>query len=159
MSSPLTARPGLFVAAGILAALGTLSGCSGDEPGQPAPSGSDFLSSTEAPLAEDGLPPEFPRDDAPVVPGEVVFSEGDAASGFSATVIVSSTTPRDALAEAVDLLTATGWRLNKTLPPAGSDASELSASLSREGDELVILQAIDSLEDVDLTYFVRAAGA
>lgn len=135
-----------------------LTGCSDDADDEPTPDGpSDFLGQTVAPDGEDGLPAGYPRDVAPLLLGQSSSSEDDPESGYSVTTIFSSARTVDVLAEAVALLTDAGWRVT-TPATGGADAPVLSTILSLD-DGVVIIQAVRSEDDVNLTYLVRPPAA
>lgn len=135
-----------------------LTGCSDDAGDEPTPDGpSDFLGQTVAPDGEDGLPAGYPRDVAPLLLGQSSSSEDDPESGYSVTTIFSSAQTVDVLAQAVALLTDAGWEVT-TPATGGADAPVLSTILSLD-DGVVIIQAVRSEDDVNLTYLVRPPSA
>jgi hypothetical protein len=83
-------RSALFVPAALVAALSitALAGCSG--------SGSDSSSTSTATAsatqASATLPSDFPKNDVPLVDGQVVVARGDKVNGWSVTVQPSSKT-------------------------------------------------------------------
>lgn len=140
------------IAAASLLALGGTSACSEDSsrPAGPEPT-EVFLSEAATPDAEDGLPPDFPRDAVPVLTGEVASSDGDAEAGFSVTTNIYSAEAEPVLDQAITLLEEAGWQLSDRTKELGIP----SASLSLPAGGLVILQAVPSEDDVTLTYFAR----
>lgn len=131
-----------------------LTGCSDDAGDEPTPDGpSDFLGQTVAPDGEDGLPAGYPRDVAPLLLGQSSSSEGDAEAGFSVTTTFSAAQTVDVLAQAVALLTDAGWEV--TAPATGGAAAERLATTLALDDGVVIIQAVRSEDDVNLTYLVR----
>lgn len=135
-----------------LIVLGGAAGCSDDSsrPADPEPTGA-FLSEAATPDAEDGLPPDFPRDAVPVLDGEVASADGDAETGFSVTTDIYSAEAESVLSEAIAALEEAGWELTDRTDELGIP----SASLSLPRGGLVILQAVPSDDDVSLTYFAR----
>lgn len=129
------------------------SACSGDE-ADDAPTGPEtFISETADPRGEDGLPAGFPRDVAPLVSGQVSSVSGDAEQGWSINTTVDSSDVEGTVDQAVDLLVEAGWTAR---PAVETNVEGLEQrSLSREGDDLVIIQALPVEDSTSLTYLVQ----
>ncbi len=83
-------RKKLFVPAALaitIAVGGGLAGCS-----TASPSGSTSSSSASASTSAAKLPSSFPKSDVPIVDGKILVATGDADTGWSVTVIPTSTT-------------------------------------------------------------------
>lgn len=149
--------PRALAATAVLAVL--LSGCSDDNAESPdgnAPT--DFLGQTVSPDGEDGLPEDYPRESAPLLLSQSTSSEGDGKAGYSVTTTFSSAETVDVLAQAVALLTDAGWEV--TSPASeGAEAQRLATTLGMGEDGVIIIQAVRSEDDVNLTYLVRPPTA
>ncbi len=83
-------RRKLFVPAALaitIAVGGGLAGCSTG-----SSSGGSSSPSASASTASATLPSSFPKSDVPIIPGEIHVAQGDAATGWSVTVIPTSKT-------------------------------------------------------------------
>lgn len=160
--TPLTPRrrKGVLPAVGLALAL-TLgaSACSGDEEPS-APSGAPTEASEgDAPveLEEDGLPAAFPREDVPVVDGDVVSVSEPNDGNNAYTVLVSfDGTPAEAVGAAVDQLESAGWEASTEItgePP-------VPQVLSKSGGEArrVILTNTPQQELTNLTYSISVTN-
>ena len=140
-------RRALGVAA-LCAAL--LTGCSGDD--DPAPP--DGSAGPERPLptmGEDGLPADFPREEVPIVDGEVTsVKEGRAQDPGYALAVVVDAEPEDALEDAVSLLEGAGWERR-------DDGGGALVQVLRRDTDLVVVTSAPSSNRALVSYAIDLA--
>ncbi len=138
-----------------------VAGCSGgsDEP-SPAPSSSAASGSADATNApvqrgEDGLPVDFPRDDVPVVEGQVLSATEPTKDSGAFTVLVGlpGTPAAEAKEQALELLAGAGWELK-----SGSGDAATDAQLLTMGAGQVIVIVGDQRGETAVTYSVKSGS-
>jgi hypothetical protein len=86
-----------------------LTGCT-DSDSLPQPDGARAPGRPLQTLSADGLPQDFPRDEVPVIDGEVTsVQQGNAKNPGYAIAVVVDGEPAAAMGKAVRLLEAAGW--------------------------------------------------
>ncbi len=158
----LRVRPRLALAAlAALVASTVVAGCSGDgdEP-SPAPSsspasGEPTASNTPVQRGDDGLPVDFPRDDVPVVTGQVLSANEPTKDSGAFTVLIAlpGTSAEEAKQQALALLTDAGWELK-----GGSGAAATDAQLLTMGAGQVIVLVGDQRGETAVTYSVKSGS-
>lgn len=132
-----------------LTALGAvlLAGCSDgddqDDPGQAVDPGRPLQT-----MGEDGLPADFPREEVPIVAGEVTsVTEGGAKNPGYAVAVVVDGAPDTALTEAVGLLEDAGW--------TASAADDPAVQVLRRDQDLVVVTSAETSGRVLLSYAIE----
>ena len=145
-------RP-LASAALVLTAM-TATACSGGSEPAPEPSASPSAA-TQQPVERgaDGLPVDYPRDEVPVVKGDVASATPPSKDfdGYTVQVLLDSD-PAAAVADAVALLESAGWQAPSTTAPDSA-----AVLLTRDSDR-VILTTNEQQGETALTYSVLLDG-
>ena len=112
-----------------------LAGCSGSDGGSADPEPTARPGSPLATVAPDGLPADFPRDEVPLIKGDVASVEkgGPKDPGYAVAILTDASRPT-AVAKAVALLEGAGW----TARPSGRGNPPPVRVLTR-GDRQVII--------------------
>ncbi|GAA1145814.1 hypothetical protein GCM10009606_26100 [Nocardioides aquiterrae] len=112
-----------------------LAGCSGSDGGSADPQPTARPGSPLSTVAADGLPADFPRDEVPLIKGDVASVEkgGPKDPGYAVAILTDASRPA-AVAKAVALLVGAGWDAK----PAGRGNPPPVRVLTR-GDRQVII--------------------
>jgi hypothetical protein len=123
--------------AALVLLLGVGAGCTGsDDQPESAPSEPGRPLET---MGSDGLPEDYPRDEVPLVEGEVTSVEPGAKDdpGYAVSILTDDS-PEAAIADAVDLLESAGWA---TTTDGGASAVQV---LTKGQDQVIITNTVTS---------------
>lgn len=124
-----------------------LTGCTGDDD-EPADPGSSEPGRPLETRGEDGLPADFPRDEVPIVDGEVTsVTEGGAKDPGYALAVVVDQDVESALADAVGLLEDAGW----TVAPGSDDTA---VRVLRRKTDLAVITGTASSDQAIVSYSI-----
>ncbi len=144
--------------------LALLGGCTGGDEPEPdadpsdssqAPSGDETPLQVEA----DGLPEDFPRDEVPVVDGQIVSvsaPEGGEDDAYTLLLYLGDTTRVEAVSDAVGMLEDAGWSSQTTV-----DGEEPATQVLTKPDGLarqVLITNGLQRDETTLTYSVVVTG-
>lgn len=138
----------------------TLTACSGGSESEPTPPSVSDAGGRQVPtqVEPDGLPVGFPRDEVPVVEGEIVSVQEPSEDNPSYSVLIyAGDTPRPAVVEqAVGQLEDAGWELTTTLegdpPPA-----QLLTKTGGVAQQVILTTSFQRNESA-LSYTVQVSG-
>ncbi|MBZ5738528.1 hypothetical protein [Nocardioides mangrovi] len=141
-----------FVAAvaGVVLGLGAVTACTGSDESSDGGTASGDPGAPVATMNADGLPADYPRDQAPLVTGgEVTSVEAHGAKSYDVTMLVDGA-PAEVVPKAVDLLTGAGW----TVQTGTSDPAE-AAQVLRDGKGLAIITNSAKEDQTSLSYTIK----
>lgn len=100
------------------------------------------------------LPKDFPSDKVPLIEGDVVSSISTSQTGGGGfnVVVSSSKSAKDALDEAVALLTAAGYEKSGVFNDTSTDLAGLKSA-----DYMVLVQVIDAGQGTTVSYTIASA--
>ena len=150
----MSARTRPLVTAVLVLTAWAATACSGDSEPAPEPSESPSAAAKQpVERAADGLPVDYPRDEVPVLKGDVASATPPSKDfdGYTVQVLLDSD-PAAAVADAVALLESSGWQAPSTTSP-DSPAVLLTRDSGR-----VILTTNEQQGETALTYSVLLDG-
>lgn len=123
------------MAAAVVLGVGALTACSGDDDPSSSPSADTDPGKPLQTLSADGLPADYPRDEVPLIDGEVTsVQKGSKKDPGYAVAVLTDDAATSAVGEALDLLEGAGWT-------ARTDAagSPPPVQVLRKGQDQVII--------------------
>ncbi len=159
MTGPIPRPPLWSVLVGVAILIAALTACSGDDEPAEGPASSDAGSRGPAPIEveEDGLPAGFPREEVPVIDGQVVSVRAPRGRNSTYTVLIyaSGSSRAGVVQDAVSQLQGKGWQAITEVSgavPAPQVLTKNGGTASR-----VILTNGEQRDEVAITYSVTVA--